>query len=298
MLILLEGVDCGGKSTLANTLARLLVEAGEQEPTMLHRGVPQMHPLDEYERCLDWYRPGNGDNVICDRWHIGADVYGPLMRGDQGLDPVVRWHVEAYLKSRGAILVLVEPPSVEEMLARMHRRGEDYINDEQAIHCFEAFRPVVQGSKIFKFKYTSDDDPTLLIDLAGVAEDASHKFINFPSYIGPVWPRVLLLGDKRNTVGGPEDSEAAFIPWPGTSGRYLLEALGDVDDVGIANANETTNLSGLYRRCGCPEVVALGLNAAKACMVAGIPHKVVKHPQYMRRFKHSDIETYGKDIRC
>ncbi len=295
MLIILEGVDCAGKTTLANQLAEEL--GGAQ---ILHRGPPEQHPLIEYEKALDWYRPGGVSNhAICDRWHLGADVYGPLMRDDPGLEPEVRWHIEAYLRSRGGMLVLVEPPSPEVMLERMHTRGEDYVNDAQALHCLGAFRGVYDLSHLTKTVYNGTVPISLLLDVANSLEETATELTPFPSYVGPPLPRVLLLGDRRNTFSNERDGDAAFMPYNATSGKWLLDALGDVDDVGVANACEIgRDLPRLIEALGLPKIVTMGTAAAGQCDTVGLEHTHVFHPQYMRRFHHGDSEAYGKDLRC
>lgn len=153
MLIILEGVDCAGKTTLANDLVDDITLRYPNDTTeVIHRGVPQGTPTQEYVVPLSEYVPDVGHHIICDRWHLGADVYGPIMRNDDGLGTVTREQIEKFLNRQRALLVLVEPPSAGSMLMRMKTRGEDYVNPSQALACLAKFRQVYAHSRLQKTK--------------------------------------------------------------------------------------------------------------------------------------------------
>src|SRR3982751_3015453 len=124
MLIILEGPDCAGKSTLASKLA---CELEKQFPsntvTLLHKGPPEAHPLDEYEWPLLSYRPQRGQHIICDRWHWGESVYPTVLGRPSLLDDGIRFHIEMMLRSRGAVVVHVSAHDhvLEQCISR---RGE------------------------------------------------------------------------------------------------------------------------------------------------------------------------------
>lgn len=118
MLILLEGTDGSGKTTIANDLIAALSGG-----VILKRNAPTTPPLVEYTADLAGYAAGSGQNVICDRWHLGERVYGPLYRDGCGLSPIAWAAVEAYLYGLGALGVLVTA-SVEHLNVRLTRRGE------------------------------------------------------------------------------------------------------------------------------------------------------------------------------
>lgn len=300
MLCVLEGVDGAGKTTLAEELRERLQAQGA--PCMiLHRGPPQSHALNEYELALDTYVPGGGLHIICDRWHVGADVYGPLKRGNTHLTDEARWHIEMYLISRGAVLVLVEPPNPGALLRRLRTRGETYVTEEEALWCLGEFRRVTARSHLPTLVHKSGvDDPQRILDTAGRLEETAARFTGHPTYIGPPRPRVLLLGERRSSrisPGAEGHFDAAFAPFSAGSGSYLLRALGDATDVGVANACESA-VRDLWLELRQPVVVALGGAAQQACAAEGVPHRKARHPQYMRRFHHGELERYGQELRC
>lgn len=297
MLIILEGVDCAGKTTLAHRLAANLGNA-----EIIHRGPPEDHPLNEYELALDHYIPGVGQNIVLDRWHLGADVYGPLKRGKSQLSDEDRWHIEAYLLARGALLVLVEPPSAETMLHRMHTRGETYVDDVEALQVLKNFRPVWQTSMVPGVRYVTEENTSIeeLLSIGELLENDSAPLAPYPSYIGSPYAHTLLLGDVGNTNLAGEMAapfKAAFAPFTGTSGKYLLEALHPDHTFGVANSGEV-NIKGLWRTLRGPKIVALGREAEARVKAVGLECVHTQHPQYRRRFMYDQQDDYGRTIRC
>src|ERR687897_2440373 len=80
LLVILEGPDGAGKSTLSRELAASLRAAYPADSiSEFHKGPPHHHPLVEYEQPLFHYRPGTGRHIICDRWHVGEAVYPEVL---------------------------------------------------------------------------------------------------------------------------------------------------------------------------------------------------------------------------
>lgn len=288
MLLLLEGTDATGKTTLARDLCARL-----ENPCYYHRGRPDgTHPLTLYELALDWYMPGRG-HVVCDRWHLGGQVYGPLKRGMPDLTPAEHWHIEQYLLKAGALLVLTEAPNHGALRQRLERRGDDFISPDEALTCTAMFRRAWAGSALVRVTFRPGvDNPTDLLAIADTLERGVAHLACFPTYVGPLNPGVLLLGDRRGgQEGDPRRSRAAFPPYGDSSGRFLASALGYPAHVGIANANEE-DVDALWTELGWPQVVALG-RAATAGIPLSVPRALAHHPQYVRRFYHERADEYG-----
>ena len=119
MLILIEGCDGVGKTSLAHALRE------RTGGTIIKTRQPTTDCLPFYTAPLADYKAGSGTTVICDRWHLGERVYGPIRRGKCGLSPVAWGAVEAFLTERGAIGVLCVAP-LETLIERLDKRGEPY----------------------------------------------------------------------------------------------------------------------------------------------------------------------------
>lgn len=303
MLVICEGVDNVGKTFFANQLRGRIEWTGEVE--MLHFGPIQDHPLAEYELPLQHYVPGSGRHIICDRHALGEHVYGPLYRGKSTLDPASQWHLEAFLNSRGAVLVhLVADLGT---LRRRHAaENEDFLEARHIGRVAQEYDRVVSESRVqhkIRGQTSHDELLDLVVAVAEGAEKTAQACRLVPEYIGPDYPGLLLLGEKRGPTA-PEFT-TTFAPMPGTSGKYLLDTLLEVDSaywnlMGMANAVEAADrLSELWDVLKRPPVVALG-NAAYEIARTALPDAgvgAIPHPQYWRRFMHNHGTFYAKLLR-
>lgn len=293
MLIILEGPDCSGKTTIAERIRELT------GANLLHKGPPARDVISEYTLDLQWYRPGQGVDIICDRWHLGEQVYGPILRGESGFDRASFAHVEKTLQVRGALLGVPVVPT-KMLKTRMSERGDDLVDPGELRKIQAAYGNVLRTSGLARLGVdgtgSADFVAGLLVSAARHLEEQYASLQKYRTYVGDRNPRWLLLGDVRN--GEDPEEEAAFTPAPGTSGRFLLEHLPErvLRNCGIANACEE-DVMGLWELLGRPKTVALGVNAALACQVAQIRYGVVPHPQFVRRFLHSSGAEYGALIR-
>jgi thymidylate kinase len=95
MLIIIEGADKTGKTTLAKAIAKRF---GYH---YYHSGPPKRRPADEYiDFLLDLKY-----STVCDRFHLGELVYGPMFRGTIGINEREFRVIEYMLKSMKAILI-------------------------------------------------------------------------------------------------------------------------------------------------------------------------------------------------
>lgn len=306
MLILVEGSDCVGKSTL---VARLAEEVARRDdlPTndvfTFHAGPPTQHPLDEYVKPLLDYRPDTGRNVICDRWHLGESVYPNVFNRTTQLDAGINAYVDLFLRARGALLVYVDRDATEttDCLAT---RGDELVTPEQALIIRMGFERALAGC-LLPIQLVRGPDVhsavvALLVERARVLERAYAPLNDFVTYVGTRAPALLLLGDVRHnhTFGDFTDQRTTFMPYPATSGHFLLNQLvrrhgvESLRHVGVANACDEDDAEQLWKSLGQPPTVALGRNAQR---VATWAHAVA-HPQYVRRFQHHEGAAYADAI--
>lgn len=313
-LILLEGVDGGGKSTLADRIADTFTFLTEDEPEppaliRIHKGkpTPGLDAFQEYELPLERFDlrdlvRSKRDLVIMDRWAAGEIPYGNLYRGSSRLDDAGMLHVEMTLSAFGAVKVLVQPEDVDIVKMRLRERGEDFLQPQhvnQVHRWYEALR------KLHGYVRVTDTAPSELIQLArdrALGDDPKPPQ-SWPGYVGSAVPRLLLVGDQRND--GPRarhEFVRAFTPCVnGSSAHYLLQTLVLANltmDVGIVNAHEPgVDLALIDKIEPRPAVVALGRLASKTLMDAGVEHEAVPHPQWCRRFRHRQMGWYAQEIR-
>lgn len=125
-IILIEGIDGSGKTTLANKLQQTMPAARVE-----HFGYPTtVEEADNYcEVYLKLLRSATENEIIIfDRCWMSDEVYGPIMRGRRERTDVEILTLEQTANNFGAIMIVctVAP---DEGWRRCNMRGETYIKD-------------------------------------------------------------------------------------------------------------------------------------------------------------------------
>lgn len=314
MLIICEGPDCSGKTTLTGRIIDALQRAEPtSQITYRHAGVPTRHPVDEYVAPLLDYRPSVGRHVVCDRWHVGETVYPAVTGRVTRQTPAVRAYVELFLRSRGALLVYCTA-TAQHLAACGVARGDDVDELHRVGPVTRAFDRVVADSLLPKLVVNVTDPDRVdyadtvnqVLALANDEQDYAERLAPFATYVGTPSPRLLLVGDRRGPARVPLADYGrwpAFVPRSATSGDYLLTTLTAtplrvpshgllLGDVGIANGCDVDDVRDLWDVLGRPAVVGLGSNAQRALRDRQVPHRSARHPQYQRRFLHRHRDDY------
>lgn len=310
MLIILEGPDGAGKTTLAQELAAHLSRTTSDDVEVWHADAPTRHPIAEYMVPLFSYRPGTGRHVVLDRWHWGERVYPKVLDRLSQLGDAEWWSIEAYLRRLGALVVHCERDTRQEYVDVYRERGLDATPDAWQYAQLDRIR-----LEFTRTGYRSQL-PTLMhvpgrfeldeiVARARELERCYRDLNEFTTYLGRLRPATLLLGETRNIVPerDPANRYPAFVPFSSSSGLYLLRALASLNSrswihsTGIANACDVDDVFTLWKTLGEPDVVALGVDAARAlARIGDVPYGVVPHPQYVRRFHHRLHVEYGRLI--
>ena len=313
MLVVLEGPDGGGKSTLATRLANHVVSQGKTA-FITHVGPPldlARCPFDEYETELDSLPMAEAIRstkvmVIMDRWHLGEYVYGPVYRGGSRYTEAGVYHTELALQAKGAVRVMCLP-SYPETERRFLGRGDDLIDVADLEELWTRYHGLLH--RFGYWQVTGSEDVGDLVRTLYREAMASTERMFSPAlwsggtYIGSNRPDVLFVGDERgNGPKGRPDLRRPFTPTlRGSSSEYLLSSLltaGLRDRVGIVNSREErVDLASLWKSLLHPPVVALGNKASDRLTAIGLQHRKVYHPQYMRRFRHGDRFEYAQQLK-
>jgi GTPase SAR1 family protein len=296
-IILLEGCDGAGKTTLAERLVEYTRGRGNTAE-LIHRGVPERHPLEEYEYDLEQLDPAANHLLVMDRWHLGQLVYGGLYRDENLLGLGGAWHVDALLKRYGALQFIVAPP-LGEIRRRLGVRGEDYLKAEHVEHVWRTYMDLGHRFDIpILTDDLDDEDLRVMVDTAFSRAARNEPLRAFSTYVGPRFPEILLVGEKHGpTKKGRAPHRAAFVPYPSTSGKWLCDAIVSqqvlgTNRIGLVNALQD-DIANLVDVLGQPKIVALGNAAAAECDRLDLSFGQLPHPQYMRRFQNGSVETYA-----
>ena len=122
MIIIIEGPDGSGKTTLAGVLSR------QTGFPMVHRTQPKSE--EEKARMMQEYVATikAGKNAIFDRCWYSEMVYGPIMRDKSVISYPEMYELEWLLTKRGALIIYCTDRP-ETLWYRCSKRGEDYITD-------------------------------------------------------------------------------------------------------------------------------------------------------------------------
>ncbi len=304
MLIILEGPDLAGKSTLAARLQTYLaVKYPHHTVTLLHRGPPTQHPLFEYVEPLLRYRPGGNEHIIIDRWHVGEVVYPRILNRPTQLTPAVYRWINMFLQARGALIVHVSAAD-DELRRRYAERGDDSRSLSEVLAASQQFHRTMFELLPYANLQPWHESPTLVDEIVSIAanrEALTTHTRQLTTYVGSPYPRTLYVGDQRACRAkswrcGHIDRACAwwpsFGPFPGTSGEFLMRALIP-GTCGLVNVNDVDDIGPLFGSYDRPNyVVALGRAAQRALEKMGVKHTAVPHPQYVRRFHHHELATY------
>lgn len=296
MLIVLEGIDCSGKTTLIEAMS-----AGQADETkVLHSGPLAIHPLDAYVRpLLAMYKDPLHNNVVCDRWHIGELIYGPLYRGHSRLTPAMNRYVELFLTARGALKLWMNT-SFTTVEIRIKRRGENFLQEhhQRLVHDFYIEHCHSERWTGVPERWDSTHIDHYTNQAMSLAEEAEHLQHMAPTYVGTLKPDVIFVGDHQHRILSPTASPA-LMTYESLGGHHLLSV---TESVGLRNIGlvsvDGTKFRALYEALDQPKVVALGSVNADAILNAGVPCALVlREASVLSRSPYS-LQRQGLSLRA
>jgi hypothetical protein len=311
MLIVLEGTDRAGKTTLADALEaswRQSKAADLREPEVrrLHKGPPgRENIMLQYEFELEVRLApilSLSTLVICDRWHVGELIYGPELRGECRLTGPQVVHIEMLLTALGAVKVMCDTSEKE-----LSRRWQAEQRNELigAAFALEARDRYAAHADKWDWQWSLPGwEAGKLEVLLSLAERNTRRALRLASiggYVGAAWPWTVLVGDQPGDGirADARFSLRAFTPGrQSSSASYLmacLEVTGLWRTAGVVNSN--VDLKGIEEVLKPQRFVALGKKASARLTQAGIEHESVPHPQYQRRFKFWQQSDYAEKLK-
>lgn len=327
-LILLDGPDCAGKTTLANAI-KAEVEKRGYVANIHHLGKPEpgtcwaMHA----EALLNnIYEMLNGAVVIMDRQFLSEGIYGAVYRDGSEYPETMRFMDMLFNRYRA--LKVICCPAVETVVkthAAMKKvRFEEYdsgmdkvaqryldlwesvprsmiYSDEDYLIQLTKSGGVSEKELWYHYDYeqveTADFVKMLLAEMVKEQwyyEDDTWHY-SFNGTPGPL--STLLVGDQIS-----QDNILAIPFFANTdSSLYLAKTLHQLhthpDRLCIANINDPGGVETVkFLANRCKQVIALGRNAQRTLQLHNIHfHGQVRHPQHARRFSYND-DSYVNEL--
>lgn len=290
MLIIIEGCDKSGKTTLAREISKRFNYEYQ------HFGAPGPEPGREYaEFLLNLKRP-----TVCDRFYIGEQVYGPLLRGKSLITNLQKAVIERLCRLRGAIVIYAQTPLevCQERLAKS--KDEDVTLKENEI-AWKMFREVIEETHITPMCLYDSSKPdsinTLLAQLAPVLNTMRQMSGLASVYCSGIG---TIFGDKMVVVGESLNERVTWIGKPfdrGVSSEFLYSCLREASvpesKLYFCNADKLTVEEATFIRQGdTTPWLALGDKAHRKLSDLQIDHVWIPHPQYWKRFKNGERAEY------
>lgn len=149
MIVLIEGADCVGKSTLCSAVAEMLGGA-----EIIHCEKPKLPPVREYfelinSLCSDM-------NYVIDRAWLSEIVYSQLWRGGRSIGDFDLRFLERFAMSKHRCAAIHAFADEATVIDRMRRRGEKLLSENQVHDCLALFRDVFyKDTALTQFNYDS-----------------------------------------------------------------------------------------------------------------------------------------------
>lgn len=175
LVILVEGIDLSGKSTLVNLLAK-------EYPGIVIKNTmrPDDGTEDETEKIkrvytyiIDTIFQTPSYNVILDRFYPSELVYSQVKRGYEAFDDPFYTDLEDRIKNdlmdQNVFLILCKPP-VETIIERFAIRDEDFIKKAEVEEIYERYESFFEGSAL---------ENKLALDTRDTVESLLEQVVNF-----------------------------------------------------------------------------------------------------------------------
>ena len=333
-IIMLEGPDCGGKTTLAEALVNT-VESYGGRAKIAHMGYTKgqdswAENANSLIAAIRWAFSTPGGVIVLDRQFIGESIYGCVYRGGSAI-PLASRHLDRLLYRFRALRVLCIPPKdvVIGTHARLKlERHEAFDDISDTVHLYHALWDgcsitpllndyvgwlsvsggVADRSGWYKYDWTVtplQEQVDLLLQELMLEQDMifdgyldwhEFTFTGFPKTRG-----LLFIGDKiscTNELNLPFFSNSA-------SSLYLAKTLHELqlDEAGIAIANINDDggkeqMLELVENVDFAKIIVLGKEAERTMIRESLPFTAaVRHPQHARRFNFHD-DSYVEELRA
>lgn len=152
-LVLIEGCDKCGKSTLARELY------GRYGVPIVKFSQPKGDPFVEYMEFLQKHGQKRRGHAILDRFYLGELVYGPIKRGGSAISEEQARAIEDYLKTLNAVGIWASNTE-ENVVSNFRKDGESFLLESEAKAVLSGYEREVAKSSLTWLPYSYDAPET------------------------------------------------------------------------------------------------------------------------------------------
>jgi thymidylate kinase len=149
MIVIIEGCDRTGKSTLAKKIAETI---GAE---VIHCGKPKTdNPFQEYLEQLVQLDPLK--HHVFDRFYLGEYVYSTLWRGGCKITSGQFKLLDMVAAGLHKAIVIHANADINTIIERCKKDGEDLLKPEQIEKCVDLFNQIIYHTNLPVITYDSD----------------------------------------------------------------------------------------------------------------------------------------------
>jgi len=299
-VIILEGCDLSGKTTLANKLS-----AHYHDLPIRKFSVPDGDPTPDYVKELNHATFPK----IYDRFLYGEYVYSRVKNRNVYMGKFELQMLELMLVTRPHLIVYCKPPW-DEVARRYAERGDEYVNLVELSEIYEMYDEILTNPLANVIVYDGNNEGEVLMRCKQAMDEVNWAFYNsfkkngFPG-IGKLNPKYMFIGERYNYRAQHQ------VTFWSKAGEYLMEQIAktgvDIKDCHFANSidDRVKKITPLHIMLVNPEyVVCLGAvawNIVRFHMNALADHDIkvrqIPHPAYWSRFRSGEEDEYIKGIK-
>lgn len=295
MIIVLEGPDGAGKSTLAQEFVRRGFEYRYHDDPP----KPGEDKFATYTKAILSVAPT--EDVVFDRFAPSEHVYGLVRRGETQIGIEQLRLINRLLYSRGAFTIFCLPPFATVEKNWRARLKDELVQDsgqlEKLYHAYDALRSS-EYDRLHAIAYDYSVGPSIFGFHATKLSIPLLPFYLPEGVIGHPSARFLFVGEQSSDV-----HDLAFYSYSSARSAHFLnlalwEAGFKEHELCFTNARYPDggerDIKSIYDG---RIVIALGDVAGRVCSHQGVPYLAAPHPQYVRRFKSKRREQYVAMLR-